>query len=87
MHSATNTASTMKTQSYNPSPLEVSFAQAIASLQEQIAQKLPDLDLLEVQSDTAVDNPLLRFHLQDPDGDRHEIVVQVIERIDDSEKQ
>lgn len=87
MHSVTNTASTMKTQTYNPSPLEVSFAQAIASLQEQIAQKLPNLDLVEVHSDTTVDNPMLRFHLQDPDGDRHEIVVRVIQRIDDADKQ
>ena len=82
-----NIALIMKTQSYNPSPLEVSFAQAIAALQEQIAQKLPNLDLVALQSDTAVDNPVLRFHLQDSDGDRHEIVVQVIQRIDDAEEQ
>jgi hypothetical protein len=49
----------MKTSSYNPSPLEVDFANALYILQKE--------------------NPQVRFHLLDKDGDPHEVVVRIIQ--------
>lgn len=73
----------MKTQHYNPSPLERSFAEAIVSLKETLEERLAEVKITNVHADLNSDNPLVHFHVEDSDGDQHEIVLQVIQRIDD----
>lgn len=77
----------MKTQQYNPSPLERSFAQAISGVQNQIQDQIPGTKITSVQSNLNVDNPEVLFQLEDADGDYHEIVIRVIQRIDNEQSE
>ncbi len=71
----------MKTQRYNPSPLEQELATAIATLKSELSQEISsEIVTIETQLDT--DNPKLNFLLKDEDGDEHVLVVQIIQRID-----
>lgn len=72
----------METQKYNPSPLEVAFARAITDLRQQIQDRLGDNTIVEIKSDLQADNPQVNFMLHDKDGDNHEIVIKIIQRID-----
>ncbi len=76
------TQPSMKTLFYNPSTLEVAFADVIGSLQDEIQQKLPEYVITKVDHNLKLDNPRLTFTVEDPDGDRHEILLQFIQRID-----
>lgn len=69
----------MKTTTYNPSPLEVDFANALYILQDQIQKHLHDNEVINVESDINQDNPIVKFSLLDKDGDPHEIVVRIIQ--------
>jgi hypothetical protein len=69
----------MKTPSYNPSPLEVNLANALYTLQKEIQKHMPDNQIIDVKSEIKKENPLVRFHLLDSDGDPHEIVVRIIQ--------
>ena len=69
----------MKTSSYNPSPLEVDFANALHILQEQIEGHLQNNKIVKVESNLNRDNPMVRFNLVDKDGDPHEIVLRIIQ--------
>lgn len=69
----------MKTSTYNPSPLEVDFANALFILQEQIQKHLHDNEVINVESNINQDNPTVKFSLLDKDGDPHEIVVRIIQ--------
>jgi hypothetical protein len=69
----------MKTSTYNPSPLEVDFANALYILQDQIQKHLHDNEVINVESDIKQDNPIVKFSLLDKDGDPHEIVVRIIQ--------
>jgi hypothetical protein len=69
----------MKTSTYNPSPLEVDFANALFILQEQIQKHLHDNEVINVESDIRQDNPTVKFKLLDKDGDPHEIVIRIIQ--------
>lgn len=69
----------MKTTSYNPSPLEVEFVQALESLSAQIEEKLDDLRIDKIECDTEAENPFLKFHFYDQDNDPHEVVVKIIQ--------
>lgn len=69
----------MKTTTYNPSPLEVDFANALYILQDQIQKHLHDNEVINVESDIKQDNPIVKFSLLDKDGDPHEIVVRIIQ--------
>lgn len=75
----------MQTERYNPSPLEVQIANAIEKLKSQIEEQLEHNKIVEIKNNTTVDNPQLNFYLQDQDGDQHEIVIKVIQRIDNSQ--
>lgn len=73
----------MKTHNYNPSVYEVKLATAILSCQEQIQNSLgQDLKIVETEDRMDRDNPMVIFHLQDKDGDQHEVVIKVIQRPD-----
>jgi len=69
----------MKTASYNPSPLEVDFANALYILQNDIEKHLQGNKVINVESDIKRDNPIVRFNLLDRDGDPHEIVIRIIQ--------
>lgn len=69
----------MKTSTYNPSPLEVDFANALFILQDQIQKHLHDNQVINVESDIDKDNPTVKFNLLDKDGDPHEIVIRIIQ--------
>lgn len=69
----------MKTPTYNPSPLEVNLADALYSLQHEIQKRLPDNEIVDMKCETNTENPLVRFHLLDNDGDPHEIIVRIIQ--------
>ena len=67
----------MKTSTYNPSPLEVDFANALFILQEQIQKHLHDNEVINVESNLKQDNPTVKFKLLDKDGDPHEIIIRI----------
>jgi hypothetical protein len=69
----------MKTSTYNPSPLEVDFANALFILQGQIQKHLHDNQVINVESDINQDNPTVKFSLLDKDGDPHEVVIRIIQ--------
>ncbi len=72
----------MKTQRYNPSPLEQELASAIADLQPALSERL-SCEITKIEPTLQADNPKLHFHLRDADGDEHKLVVQIIESIND----
>jgi hypothetical protein len=69
----------MKTTSYNPSPLEVDFANALHTLQKELEKNLNDSRIVHVESSVKRDNPMVKFSVVDKDGDPHEIVVRIIQ--------
>jgi hypothetical protein len=69
----------MKTSSYNPSPIEVDFANALFILQKDIEKHLQGNKIINVESNIKRDNPMVKFNLMDKDGDQHEIVVRIIQ--------
>jgi hypothetical protein len=69
----------MKTTSYNPSPLEVDFANSLMILQNEIEKHLQDNKIIRTEPDLAKDNPTVKFILQDKDGDNHELVIRVVQ--------
>ncbi|HNP95077.1 MAG TPA: hypothetical protein PKJ63_05595 [Cyclobacteriaceae bacterium] len=69
----------MKTVSYNPSPLEVDFANAMQILSQEIEKHVQDNKIIKTEPDLSKDNPTVKFYLVDKDGDRHEIVIKVVQ--------
>jgi hypothetical protein len=69
----------MKTSAYNPSPLEVDFANALLVLQKELEKNLHDNQIIHVESQIRRDNPMVRFSLLDKDGDPHEVVIRIIQ--------
>lgn len=72
----------MKTLTYNPSPIEVDFAEALEALKDNLQKELNGLSIEKIENEITADNPLIRFHLKDKDGDPHELVVKVIQKPD-----
>jgi len=70
---------TMKTPTYNPSPLEIRLADALSKLKSELQKHLPDNKIVDVHCETSTENPLLRLHLVDNDGDPHEVVLRIIQ--------
>ena len=69
----------MKTSSYNPSTLEVDFANALFILQGEIQKHLQHNTITKVETHLKRDNPMVRFNMVDKDGDPHELVVRIIQ--------
>jgi hypothetical protein len=69
----------MKTSTYNPSPLEVDFANALYILQKDLEKHLQGNQITKVETFLKRDNPMVKFNLVDKDGDPHEIVVRIIQ--------
>lgn len=72
----------MKTERYNPSPLEQELTRAIAASQDTLSSHLSGT-IVSADVQLEVDNPRLSLVIQDDDGDQHSVVVQVIQRIDE----
>ena len=72
----------MKTISYNPSSIELEFADAILKLRSEINENINSNQILEIKKNDDEDNPSLVFFLEDHDGDKHEVVMKVIQRAD-----
>lgn len=73
------TPPTMKTSTYNPSSLEIDFANALQRLREEIQKHLINNQIVSIENHSGKDNPMLKFNLVDNDGDPHEIVVRIIQ--------
>lgn len=73
----------MKTTVYNPSPLETELTDILCDLKDEISSKLSDNQIISITADKKRDNPDLLFVLEDKDGDKHEIVVQIIQRAEE----
>ena len=72
----------MKTERYNPSPLEQELARAIEAAKNTLSTHLSGTIVsIDIQLET--DNPKLNLLIQDADGDKHTLVVQIIQRIDE----
>ena len=69
----------MKTSTYNPSPLEGDFANALYILQKDLEKHLQGNQITKVETFLKRDNPMVKFNLVDKDGDPHEIVVRIIQ--------
>jgi hypothetical protein len=69
----------MKTTSYNPSSLEVDFANALTILQKEIEKHLQHNQITNIEPNLSRDNPMVKFSLVDKDGDPHEIVVRIVQ--------
>lgn len=69
----------MKTTTYNPSSLEIDFANALFLLQKDIEKHLQDIQIINVETQLNKDNPSVKFSLLDKDGDPHEMVIRVIQ--------
>jgi hypothetical protein len=69
----------MKTSSYNPSPLEVDFANALYIVQKELEKHLQHNAITNVETHLKRDNPMVKFTLVDKDGDPHEVVVRIIQ--------
>ena len=69
----------MKTSAYNPSPIEIDFANALLTLQNELEKNLTDNQIIHVETQIRKDNPMIKFSLLDKDGDPHEVVVRVIQ--------
>ena len=72
----------MKTIHYNPSLIEIEFAKIIADLREEIQKKSTVNTIADIENNSTKDNPNLVFKLVDTDGDKHELIIQFIQRID-----
>lgn len=69
----------MKTSSYNPSPLEVDFANALYILQKELQKHLQNNTITNVETHLKRDNPMVKFSMVDNEGDPHELVVRIIQ--------
>ncbi|NOS56598.1 MAG: hypothetical protein HOP37_10135 [Cyclobacteriaceae bacterium] len=69
----------MKTDSYNPSPLEIDMANALFIVQKEIEKHLQNNEIVQVETNIKRNNPMVKFNLLDKDGDPHEIVIRIVQ--------
>ena len=72
----------MEHENYNPSPLEVEFADAIEQLSDQLAALIPDKKIINIEKRVNQDNPQLNITLESEQGKKSEIVIKIIQRVD-----
>ncbi len=73
----------MKTVSYNPSDLEVEIANILKRLQGSISDQLKNRKITAIEHKLDMDNPTLNLYISDDDGDKHVIVMKLIQKPDD----
>ena len=54
----------------------------VEKLKEQIEQELTDNKVIKIENRITADNPLVKFYLEDKDGDNHEVVFKIIQTPD-----
>jgi len=74
----------MKTKAYNPSPLEVEFVQVIESLKKNINKQLGNSEIVSFEHQLELDNPILKANVIDDDGDKHILILRVIQKPDET---
>lgn len=72
----------MKTNNYNPSPIEIDFAKAIESIKDQLEKAVGNQKIESIENKMDKDNPMLILKLKDIDGDPHELVIKLIQKPD-----
>jgi hypothetical protein len=72
----------MITKNYNPSPLEVQFAEALSDMKEALTERLRNYTVIKIDNNTQLDNPRIDLLIKDKDGDAHEIVLKIIQKPD-----
>ena len=72
----------MKTESYNPSKLEVELANVLIKIKNEIESGLSDNTVESISANIKLDNPQVHIKTRDSDGDPHEIVLRIIQRPD-----
>ena len=73
----------MITSDYNPSPLEVLMANILAEMKDEIGLRFSGHSIINAESDVDADNPTVVFHLEDHEGDRHQLVIKIIQKPDE----
>ena len=72
----------MKTVTYNPSPLEVEFVSCIKENKEELNRKLNGRSITQIEQKINADNHTLKVHVQDDDGDKHLLIIKLIQKPD-----
>lgn len=72
----------MKTESYNPSNLEVQVAKSLTRLKDELEKGFTTNKIVGIDASLELDNPMVTIKTQDEDGDHHELVIKVIQRPD-----
>ncbi len=72
----------MKTNTYNPSPLEVEFANILEDLRDEMNNRLKNCKIEATGIQLDLDNPVLNIDIVDHDGDKHSLVFKIIQRPD-----
>jgi len=73
----------MKTYSYNPSEIEVEIATVLESMKDVISDKLSQKKIVAIESYPEMDNPIIKIQIEDDDGDKHALVLKIIQKPDD----
>lgn len=73
----------MKTYSYNPSEIEVEIATVLKSMKDVISDKLSQKKIVAIESYPEMDNPIIKIQIEDDDGDKHALVLKIIQKPDD----
>jgi hypothetical protein len=69
----------MKTTSYNPSPLEIEWANALSKIPSEIEKHLSGNRIVQAICDLTQDNPAVKIQLVDPEGDHPDVVVRIVQ--------
>jgi hypothetical protein len=72
----------MKTTTYNPSPLEVEFANALTQLRSELEAHLSQNKIDQIENNIQADNPFVKVFMTDEDGDKHQMVIKLIQKPD-----
>jgi hypothetical protein len=72
----------MKTESYNPSQLEVELTNQLTKLKKELENGFSTNSIFQITSSLDQDNPTVIINTLDDDGDPHEIVLKIIQRPD-----
>ncbi len=72
----------METKQYNPSQLEIELAHGLTQLKVELEKYLSQNKITEIRSKENLDNPSVHILLEDTDGDKHELVIRIIQKVD-----
>jgi hypothetical protein len=72
----------MKTNSYNPSALEIEFANILEDLKDEMNLRLQNRKIESASIQLDQDNPTFKMEIADVDGDKHIMILKLIQRPD-----